>query len=83
MKLRNRILFPHRHPFVTWYVTLQNKPNGHPEHHLSKKQKSKKSTHGEGLKRSWTGDMVYFFCFLVFCFSIGFGHFWAKVAKTS
>ena len=27
--------------------------------------------------------MGYFLCFLVFCFSIGFGHFWAKVAKTS
>jgi hypothetical protein len=24
----------HRHPFATWYITLQNTPRWHPEHHL-------------------------------------------------
>ena len=49
-----------------------------------KSKKTKVSTHGEGLRRSWTGDTGWnFFCLFFFVFPWVLGHSWAKVAKTS
>ena len=32
--ITNHKSIPHRHPFATWYITLQNTPKPHPEHQL-------------------------------------------------